>query len=264
MSSVQDILGLGNRGAVGVGGAGGSKPPAAMDLRSIRVDAIEPDPEQPRRTIDERTIDELAESIRRDGLLQPIRVRQDLTRPGRYVVIAGERRWRATQRAGLAEIPAIVVSQRGRDDRVRVEQVVENLHREEINAVEEGQCYRTLLDVWGCSQAELARRLSKSAAHVCRVLAVLELDDETKLRIVRGEVSYADAIAAHAKRQEQEANAGRSRTRRRRAAPTDKRRGVTVETRAAGVVRVKRGYTLEQLVEELRGMIDQERGTAAA
>ena len=257
MSSAHDLLGLGSRGSIGSGNA-----PAAtgMDLRSIRVDAISPDPDQPRRTIDEESIDELADSIGRVGLLQPIRVRADLTRPGRYMIIAGERRWRACGRAGMVEMPAIVVAQRGRDDRVRVEQVVENLHREGVNAVEEAHCYRTLLEAWACSQAELARKLSKSTAHVSRLLAVLQLDEEEQARIVRGEIGYMDALKARERQQSREASG--TRTRRRRATPTDKRRGVTVETRAAGTVRVKRGYTLEQLVEELRAMLDQERAAA--
>jgi ParB family chromosome partitioning protein len=258
MSSVHDILGLGSRGSIGAGNAPAT---TGMDLRSIRVDAISPDPDQPRRTIDDASIDELADSIRRSGLLQPIRVRQDLTRPGRYMIIAGERRWRACERAGMVEMPAIVVAQRGRDDRVRIEQVVENLHREGVNAVEEANCYRTLLEVWACSQAELARRLSKSAAHVCRLLAVLQLDEEEQARIVRGELGYMDALKARERQQSRDGATPRT-GRRRRAAPTDKRRSVNVEVRA-GSVRVKRGYTLEQLVEELRAMLDQERAAAA-
>jgi ParB family chromosome partitioning protein len=258
MTSAHDILGLGTRGSIGAG----AKSSLPMDLRSIRVDAIEPDPEQPRRTFDDDALDELADSIRRSGLLQPIRVRQDLTRPGRYVIIAGERRWRASQRVPLTEIPAIVVAQRGRDDLVRVEQVSENLHRQDVNAVEEGQCYRTLLEVWGCSQAELARRLSKSPAHISRVLAVLELDEETQLQIMRGDLAYADALAARERERARE-TAG-PRARRRRATPADKRRGVTVETKAAGTLRVKRGYTLEQLVDELRQVLEHERRADAA
>jgi ParB/RepB/Spo0J family partition protein len=222
-----------------------------MDFRSLRVDAIYPDPDQPRRTFDESKIDELAASIRMDGLLQPIRVRPHPNRQDAFLIIAGERRWRAAQRVPLTEMTAIVVQQRHSEERVRAEQAVENLQREDMNAVEEAVCYRALMTAWNVSQAELARRLSKSTAHVSRVLAVLELDESTRQRIVRGEVSYVDALQERAQNQQAAERRGRATTSRRRSLP----RG-TVST-PFGTVKLKRGARLEQLVAHLRSMVEQ-------
>lgn len=246
--------------SVGDRGTPGHRPGStisAMDLRSIRIDAIEPDPNQPRKTFDESKIDELAGSLRDHGLLQPIRVRPDAARPGRFFLIAGERRWRAAQRVPMLEIDAVVVAQRAGDDRTKIEQVIENLQREDINAVEEGTSYRTLLDSLGCSQAELARRLSKSTSHVSRMLAVAELDEETRRKIVAGKLNYLDALR---ERDRLAAAAETPTTVRRRRAPTGRRGEIATPF---GIVKLKRGKTLAELVEHLRGMVDQERRDAA-
>jgi ParB family chromosome partitioning protein len=228
-----------------------------MDVRSIRVDTIEPDPEQPRKTFDDAKIEELAASLREHGLLQPIRIRQDPMRAGRYFIIAGERRWRAAKKVPLVEIDAVVVQQRQRDDRTRVEQVVENLQREEVNAVEEGQCYRTLLEVWGCSQAELARKVAKSPAHISRMIAVLDLSEETRSRIVAGELNYADALRQ--REREKIAAAGVKPTRTRR--PPEVPRGTMLTP--FGTVKLKRGAKLEDLVAHLTNEINKRRKEAA-
>jgi ParB/RepB/Spo0J family partition protein len=234
---------------------------AGMDLRSILVDMISPDPDQPRKTFDEEKLEELAGSLREHGLLQPIRVRPDMLRPGRYVIVAGERRWRAAHRAGMLKIAAIVVEQRERDTKVVIEQAIENLQREDMTAVEEGQSYRTLLDALGCSQAELARRMSKSTSHVSRMLAVADLDDETKSKIVSGELNYLDALRERDRLAAAEAAAKTSssapRPRRRPSVP----RG-TIPT-PFGSVKLKRGKTLAELVEYLRILVDQEKRDAA-
>jgi len=261
MTSARDIMGLGIRNSSPLTGAGGV---AGMDLRSIRVDMISPDEGQPRRTFDETKLEELAGSLREHGLLQPIRVRPDATRPGRFVIVAGERRWRAAQRAGMVEIAAVVVAQRQRDDKVVIEQIIENLQREDVNAVEEGQSYRALIAALGCSQADLARRLSKSTSHVSRLLAVAELDDSTKAKIVSGELNYLDALrerdrlaAAAAAAAEGKTSSAPARSRRRAAVP----RG-TIPT-PFGTVKLKRGKTLAELVEYLRTMVDQDKRDAA-
>jgi ParB family transcriptional regulator, chromosome partitioning protein len=258
MTSRADIFGaVSGRGSHGPDT--GSPQRSRLDVRSIRLDHITPDPEQPRQTFDEAKLDELAASIRADGLLQPIRVREDIRDRSRFIIIAGERRWRAAHRVPLVEIDAIVTDQRMDMERTRVEQAVENLQREDMNAVEEGVCYRSLLDAWQVSQAELARRLSKSAAHVSKMLAVFELDEETRQKIVAGEVSYGDALAL---RDQAAAAAGTSTAR-----PTVRRRQRTLPRGTIptpfGTVKLKRGAKLEELVGYLRTLVDQDKRDAA-
>lgn len=253
MNSPRDLVGIGGRGTSS--GDSAARPP--MDVRAILVDSIDPDPEQPRKTFDEVKLDELAASIRESGLLQPIRVRPDVARPGRYFIVAGERRWRAAKRVPMLSIAAIVTDQRHRDERTRVEQVVENLQREEPNAVEAGESYRTLLEIFRCSQSDLARRLGVSTSHVSRMLAVAELDEETRRRIVTGELNYMDALRERDRRAAAADPKSAPRSRRRPAVP----RG-TIPT-PFGVVKLKRGKTLAELVGYLQSVVDQEKRDAA-
>lgn len=206
-----------------------------VNIQSLPVANIEGDPEQPRKHFDEAALRELGESLRDHKQLQPIRVRPAGT-AGRYIVVAGERRLRASKLVGLEYIDAIVLSDRVDVDTVRVEQAIENLQREQLSPLEEAEHYARLLTAWGCSQAELARKLRKGAATISRALALL---------------SPAEDKPAP-KRQ------------RRRVAGGDKRRAATYETKAAGTVRVKRGYSLEQLVDELRQALEAERLADAA
>ncbi|HEX3306079.1 MAG TPA: ParB/RepB/Spo0J family partition protein, partial [Streptosporangiaceae bacterium] len=127
----------------------GSADPADMPVevlgahyREIEVSAITPNPRQPRRTFDEDALDELAESIREVGLLQPVVVRT--AGPGRYELIMGERRWRASQRAGLTEIGAIV--KQTQDNELLRDALIENLHRQQLDPLEEAAAYQQLLD----------------------------------------------------------------------------------------------------------------------
>jgi len=207
-----------------------------LEVRSIPVSHIDADPEQPRRTFDDDTLRELGESIQAHGLLQPIRVRAAGS-SGRYVVVAGERRLRASRLVGLPTISAIVVSDRLDIDAVRVEQAIENLHRDNLSPREEAEQFSRLMVAWGCSQAELARRLRKGAATISRALALLEPPA---------------------------AKESKPRRPRKKPATTDKRRAATFDTKAAGTVRVKRGYSLEQLVDELRQVLEHERRADAA
>jgi ParB/RepB/Spo0J family partition protein len=207
-----------------------------LEVRSIPVSQIDADPEQPRRTFDDETLRELGESIRDHGLLQPIRVRAAGT-SGRYIVVAGERRLRASRLVGLATINAIVASDRLDIDAIRVEQAIENLHRDNLSPREEAEQFARLIAAWGCSQAELARRLRKGTATISRALSLLEPPPERESRPKRG---------------------------RKKPVAADKRRAATYDTRAGGTVRVKRGYTLEQLVDELRQVLEHERRADAA
>ena len=221
-----------------------SDAPGAV-IQNLSPAMIERDPQQPRTTFDDERLAELAESLKRHGQLQPIRVRRSGV-VGRYIVVAGERRWRAAMLAGLATIQAVVIAERTDIDRVREEQVVENLQRADLSPIESAHAYRALLDRWQCSQAELGRRLGVSTATLSRTLALLQAPEETQARISAGEsVRKATGLAR----------------RRKVAPPTDKRRALELELES-GSVRVKRGHTLEQLIEEMRAVAEQRRSAA--
>lgn len=135
------------------------------------IEDIRPSAQQPRHEFSDDTIQELAQSIREKGLIQPVILRR--SEDGSYELIAGERRWRAAQRAGLREIPAIL---RDAEDREVLEMaLVENLQREDLNPVDEAQAYRLLLDQSGLTQEELANRIGKSRAAVANGLRLLSL-----------------------------------------------------------------------------------------
>src|SRR5215472_1389352 len=139
--------------------------------REIPVSAITPNPRQPRRTFDEDTLEELAESIREVGLLQPVIVRS--VGAGRYELIMGERRWRACQRAGLTEIGAIV--KQTQDNELLRDALIENLHRQQLDPLEEAAAYQQLLDDFDATHEELARKIGRSRPHISNTLRLLNL-----------------------------------------------------------------------------------------
>lgn len=145
----------------------------ADEIYSLKISMVEPRKNQPRATMDDESLQELADSIRLHGLLQPILVRKKgLT----YEIIAGERRWRASRMAGLKEIPAVV---KELDDREMAEAaLIENIQREDLNPVEEARAFKTLISDYGLTQEELGVRLSKSRAAITNSLRLLNLDDE--------------------------------------------------------------------------------------
>jgi ParB family transcriptional regulator, chromosome partitioning protein len=162
-------------------------------LASLPVSAIEPLPGQPRRRFDEAALDELAASIAQRGVIQPVIVRP--LPGGRYQLVAGERRWRAAQRARLHEIPALV--------EVMALALIENLQREDLNPVEEGRAYQRLAESEGMSQGEIAALVDKSRSHVAnlqRLLQlpepVLDLVEEAKLSMghARALIGHPDAV----------------------------------------------------------------------
>jgi ParB family chromosome partitioning protein len=224
-------------------------PTNAVRVEKVPVSMVDGDPEQPRRHFDEQELRELADSLREHGQLQPVRVRR-VTATGRYVVVAGERRLRASKLAGLPTIDAIVLEERVSIDRVRIEQVVENLQRSQLSPLETAEAYRKLINLWGVSQAELARRLGVGTATVSRALSLLEAPEETRAKIAAGE-SVRQATSKP--RQSRKRNT---------AAKPDKRRAIELEL-PSGFVRVKRGATLEQLVADLQAAI-REQGPRAA
>lgn len=157
----------------------------------IVVSAITPNPRQPRRAFDEESLDELAESIRQVGLLQPVVVRA--AGPGRYELIMGERRWRAAQLAGLTEIGAIV--KQTQDDDMLRDALIENLHRQQLDPLEEAAAYQQLLDDFGATHEELARKIGRSRPHISNTLRLLNLPPAVQKRVAAGVLSAGHARA---------------------------------------------------------------------
>jgi ParB family transcriptional regulator, chromosome partitioning protein len=155
------------------------------------VTAITPNPRQPRRSFDEDALDELAESIRQVGLLQPVVVRA--VGVGRYELVMGERRWRAAQRAGLTEIGAIV--KQTQDDDLLRDALIENLHRQQLDPLEEAAAYQQLLDDFGATHEELARKIGRSRPHISNTLRLLNLPPAVQKRVAAGVLSAGHARA---------------------------------------------------------------------
>ena len=169
---------------------------AAEGVRDLPIEWIIANPEQPRRDFDEDELEELAASIRERGLLQPILVRPAPAAPGQYQIVAGERRWRAAQRAGLREMSAVV---RELDDLKTLEiGIIENVQRVDLNAIEEAFGYRDLIDRFGRTQEEIARIVGKSRSHVANAVRLLGLPEPVQQALRAGRLSagHARALAA--------------------------------------------------------------------
>lgn len=234
------------------------KPTLPVDLRSIPLALVRPSPTNPRRSMREETIEELAASIRDRGLQSPIKVRRDPLDRSRYIIVAGHRRFAAHQKIGLPEILAIVADDRYTEEQADVDAIVENLQREDVTAIDHGHAFRRLLDLWKCSQAELARRLSVSPSHVSRMLNVLELPESAQADIAAGKVNYLEALRLREQAQSKASTTSAAAPRRRRPSVP---RG-TVST-PFGTVKLKRGAKLEELVSYLRTLVDQDKREAA-
>ncbi|MBB3359233.1 ParB family chromosome partitioning protein [Novosphingobium capsulatum] len=175
------------------GGAPAATAPAraTTGVALLSVAEIEPHPDQPRRHFDEEALDELAQSIAARGVIQPVIVRP--MAGGRYQLVAGERRWRAAQRARVHEIPAIV---RQLDEReVTALALIENLQREDLNPVEEARAYQRLSDNDGLTQQEIARFVDKSRSHVANLMRLLSLPEEVLDMVQRDDLSMGHARA---------------------------------------------------------------------
>ena len=163
---------------------------ASGGLREIAVTAIAPNPYQPRREFEEAPLQELADSIAASGLLQPVVVR---ARPnGRYELIAGERRWRAVQRLGWQKIPAVIKDTA--DENMLRDALLENLHRSQLNPLEEASAYQQLLGDFGITQEELAARIGRSRPQISNTLRLLKLPEPVQLRVAR---ARPGALAFH-------------------------------------------------------------------
>ena len=165
-------------------------PARAGGVREIEIGRIRPNPEQPRIQFKEEAIEELADSIAERGVLQPI-----LLRPHGegFEIVAGERRWRAAQRARLHTIPAIV---REIDDTAAAEiALIENIQREDLNAIEEAEGFRQLIQKHGHTQDNVAKLVHKSRSHVANLLRLLDLPEFVRQSLVRGDISMGHARA---------------------------------------------------------------------
>lgn len=156
---------------------------------TLRLTEIEPNRNQPRMNFDEDALAELADSIEKHGLIQPIVVRP--TSSGVYQIVAGERRWRACRMAGLSEVPVVI---KELDDQNYYEiALIENLQREDLNAVEEAQGYRTLIDGYGLTQEQVAESVGKSRSAVTNALRLLNLDQNSLTALENGEITAGHA-----------------------------------------------------------------------
>ena len=188
-------LGMGLQALLGdvarpAGAPAGEPATSRGGVREVEVARIRPNPNQPRVHFDEEALDELADSIRERGVLQPI-----LLRPNgeEYLIIAGERRWRAAQRARLHTIPAIV---REIDESTTAElALIENIQRQDLNALEEAEGYRQLIARHGHTQDDIGRIVHKSRSHIANLLRLLDLPEFVKQSLLQGDISMGHARA---------------------------------------------------------------------
>jgi len=169
----------------------GLAPVAGAHFAELPVGSIAPNPRQPRSVFDEEEMAELVHSIREIGLLQPVVVRP--AGEGRYELIMGERRLRATQEAGLDSIPAIV--RETADDALLRDALLENLHRSQLNPLEEAAAYQQLLDDFGCTHEVLAQRIGRSRPQISNTLRLLRLPPSVQRRVAAGVLSAGHARA---------------------------------------------------------------------
>jgi ParB family chromosome partitioning protein len=187
LSSAANRRGLGRGLEVLVGGLD----PAASELLELPVDAIHANPKQPRKRFDGEAGSGLAESVRRQGVIQPLLVRPRAA--GGYELIAGERRWRAAREAGRATVPAVVRDADDRDSLVLG--LIENVAREQLTPVEEARAYAVLLDEFGLALGEVAERVGRSKPSVSNRIRLLDLPDDVLGMLERGQLSEGHARA---------------------------------------------------------------------
>lgn len=160
-------------------------------LRTVPLSAIEPNPKQPRDSFDQQMLAELAQSLQTVGLLQPIVVREQV--PDRYQIIAGERRYRAAELAGFTEIPVLI--RHTEDDQLLTEALVENIHRVNLNALEEAAAYHQLIEDFDFTHEQLAARLGRSRSTITNTLRLLGLDPDLQRQLATGALSPGHARA---------------------------------------------------------------------
>ena len=162
----------------------------SKNLKTLKITEVEPNREQPRKNFDEDALEELAESIKQFGLLQPILVQDRKTY---YEIIAGERRWRAAKKAGLKEVP-VIIKNLSEQEIVEIS-LIENIQRENLNPIEEAQAYKRLLTEFNLKQDEVAERVAKSRTAVTNSMRLLKLCDDVQQMVIEGMISTGHARA---------------------------------------------------------------------
>ncbi len=154
----------------------------------VRLAEVEPNPDQPRKNFDTEPLEALAESISQHGIIQPIVVRP---KDGMYMIVTGERRWRAARMAGLSEVPVIIIEA---DDRKAAElALVENIQRKDLNPVEEARAYADLIDEYGYTQEEIAKKVGRSRSSIANSLRLLDLPESVLEKLAEGALSEGHA-----------------------------------------------------------------------
>lgn len=170
-----------------------SQAPTGRPDRMVPIENIHPNPEQPRRAFEEGQMNDLTASIREKGVIQPLIVRSVQNRPDHYQIVAGERRWRASQAAKLHELPVII---REFDDTEVLEiAIIENIQRADLNPLEEAAGFRQLMDKFGHTQEKLAEALGKSRSHIANLLRLLSLPQDVQRLLSQGKISAGHARA---------------------------------------------------------------------
>jgi ParB family chromosome partitioning protein len=180
-----------NKLGMGLGALLNTNKKNKSSTNKIDISKIYPNKEQPRKNFEEKEIVELSESIKNQGLIQPIIVRET---PGEmYEIIAGERRWRACQLAGLHSVNCVVMSV---DDKSVYElALIENIQRENLNIVEEAKAYKNLIELNSLKNEELSKKIGKSPSHISNLIRILDLDEEIHQMIIDGKISMGHARA---------------------------------------------------------------------
>jgi ParB family transcriptional regulator, chromosome partitioning protein len=197
MSAKDQPKRLGRGLAALLGDAAVPQTASAPGVQQLSVDVMEPSPFQPRQEMDEAALQELADSIAQRGILQPLLVRPTPGRPDHYQIIAGERRWRAAQRVSLHEVPVLVRPLTDSD--AMAAGLVENLQREDLNAIEEAEGYKRLLEEFSLSQDKLGEAVGKSRAHIGNIIRLLKLPEPVRAMLRQGQLSagHARALLTH-------------------------------------------------------------------
>ena len=159
----------------------------------LKISSVEPRHDQPRKTFDRESLEALAESVQKYGVLQPIIVRPNQIIEDTYEIIAGERRWRAAKLAGLDEIPAVILD--GDDLKIAQVAIIENIQREDLNAVEEALAYQGLMDRFGLTQDQVSKQVGKSRSAIANLLRLLDLPEEVLVMLKNDEISAGHARA---------------------------------------------------------------------
>ena len=168
-----------------------SEPENGGGVTKLKINSVEPNKNQPRKVFDKEKLNALADSIKEHGIIQPITVTEG--KNGNYLIIAGERRWRAAKKAGLSEIPAIIGE--FTEEEAAELALIENLQREDLNPIEEALGYRQLLEKFSLTQEDISRKIGKSRSAVANSLRLLSLDDDMRDMVAEGTITSGHARA---------------------------------------------------------------------